>query len=82
MAPSGQAEMEPECLDGEVIAVAHEARRSNTRDEEMREHPWRSDDDIDDLRVDQWLDLMEERERQAFAQAEFNKKQLKLPKVE
>lgn len=76
------AEGEPECLDGEVIAVAQEAKRKTTSDEEMGEHPWRSDGDIDDLRVDQWLDLMEERERQAFAQAEFMKRQLKLPKVE
>ena len=76
------AEGEPECFDGEVIAVAQEAKRKSTADEEMGAHPWRSDDDIDDLRVDQWLDLMEERERQAFAQAEFMKRQLKLPKVE
>lgn len=76
------AEMTPECFEGEVVATAAEASRRDTSDEEMREHPWRSDNDIDDLRVDQWLDIMEERQRQAFAQAEFNKKQLKLPKVE
>lgn len=76
------AEMTPECFEGEVVATAAEASRKDTSDEEMKTRPWATDLDVDDIPVEKWLDIMEERERQAFAQAEFNKKQLKLPKVE
>jgi hypothetical protein len=76
------AESEPDCLDScEMIAHAVEAKRSSTCDEELASHPFHANDESDGLTVGQWLDVMEERERQAFAQAEFAKKQLKLPGV-
>ncbi len=76
------AETEPDCLDScEMIAYAVEAKRSSTAEEELPSQPFHADDESDGLTVGQWLDVMEERERQAFAQAEFAKKQLKLPGV-